>query len=79
MEADGTGKQQAVFDPDNDAQSDWAPDGTKIVYRSRRNNQFEISIVDFTVRDAATAAQDHRHPEGAATGRSPASRRGSRT
>ena len=47
------GKQQAVFHPDNDAQSDWAPDGTKIVYRSRRNNQFEISIVDFTVRDAA--------------------------
>ena len=53
MEADGSGKQQAVFHPDNDAQSDWAPDGTKIVYRSRRNSQFEISIVDFTVRDAA--------------------------
>ena len=53
MEPDGSGKQQAVFHPDNDAQSDWAPDGTKIVYRSRRNNQFEISIVDFTVRDGA--------------------------
>ena len=53
MEADGTGKQQAVFHPDNDAQADWAPDGTKIVYRSRRNMQFEVSIVDFTVRDAA--------------------------
>jgi TolB protein len=54
MEADGGGKQQAVFHPDNDAQADWAPDGTKIVYRSRRANQFEISIVDFTVRDPTT-------------------------
>jgi Tol biopolymer transport system component len=54
MDPDGGGKQQAVFHPDNDAQSDWAPDGTKIVYRSRRSNQFEISIVDFTVRDAVT-------------------------
>jgi dipeptidyl aminopeptidase/acylaminoacyl peptidase len=52
MEADGSGKQQAVFHPDNDAQADWAPDGTKIVYRSRRSSQFEISIVDFSVRDA---------------------------
>src|ERR1700754_5166634 len=53
MEPDGSGKQQAVFNPLDDAQSDWAPDGTKIVYRSRRNNQYEISIVDFSVRDAA--------------------------
>jgi Tol biopolymer transport system component len=54
MNPDGGGKQQAVFDLTNDAQSDWSPDGTKIVYRSRRNNQFEISIVDFTVRDPVT-------------------------
>jgi Tol biopolymer transport system component len=53
MEADGSGRQQEVFHPDNDAQSDWAPDGTKLVYRSRRANQFEISIVDFSIRDAA--------------------------
>src|SRR3954469_10725290 len=52
MEPDGSARQQAVFHPDNDAQADWAPDGTKIVSRSRRNNQFEISIVDFDVRDA---------------------------
>ena len=31
MEADGSGKQRAVFNPLDDAQSDWAPDGTKIV------------------------------------------------
>jgi Tol biopolymer transport system component len=54
MNPDGGSKQQAVFDLTNDAQSDWSPDGTKIVYRSRRNNQFEISIVDFSVRDAVT-------------------------
>src|SRR3954468_23351592 len=53
MEADGSAKQQAVFHPDNDAQADWAPEGTKIVYRSRRAGQFEVSIVDFSVRDAA--------------------------
>jgi Tol biopolymer transport system component len=53
MEADGSAKQQAVFHPDNDAQADWAPDGTKIVYRSRRSNRFEVSIVDFAVRDAS--------------------------
>jgi Tol biopolymer transport system component len=54
MNPDGGSRQQAVFDLTNDAQSDWSPDGTKIVYRSRRNNQFEISIVDFSVRDAVT-------------------------
>ena len=54
MNPDGGGREQAVFDPLDDAQSDWASDGTRIVYRSRRNNQFEISIIDFRVRDAAT-------------------------
>ena len=54
MNPDGGGREQAVFDPLDDAQSDWAPDGTRIVYRSRRNNQFEVSIVDFRVRDAVT-------------------------
>ena len=54
MNPDGGGREQAVFDPLDDAQSDWAPDGTRIVYRSRRGNQFEISIVDFRVRDATT-------------------------
>ncbi len=54
MNTDGGGREQLVFDPLDDAQSDWAPDGTRIVYRSRRNNQFEISIVDLRVRDAVT-------------------------
>ncbi len=54
MDPDGANKLQAVFDPTYDAQSDWAPDGTKLVYRSRRNNQYEISIVDFGVRDPVT-------------------------
>ena len=54
MNADGSGKLQAVFDPTYDAQSDWSPDGNRIVFRSRRNNQYEIAIVDFTVRDPAT-------------------------
>jgi hypothetical protein len=54
MNPDGGGKQQAVFDLTNDAQSDWSSDGTKIVYRSRRNSQFEVSIVDCNVRDAVT-------------------------
>jgi len=54
MNPDGGGKEQAVFDPGNDAQSDWSPDGTRIAFRSRRNNRFEVSIVDFRVRDAAT-------------------------
>ena len=62
MKADGSGKQQAVFHPRDDAQADWSPDGTKIVYRSRRNNQIEVSIVDFRVRDRP-GARDHRHPE----------------
>ena len=54
MDPDGGSKLQAVFDPLYDAQSDWAPSGDKIVFRSRRNNRFEVSIVDFTVRDGAT-------------------------
>ena len=54
MNADGSDKQQAVFDPYYDAQSDWSPDGTRIVFRSRPNDtSFQISIVDFRVRDAA--------------------------
>jgi len=54
MNPDGGGRERAVFDPLDDAQADWAPDGTRIVYRSRRNNQFEVSIIDVRVRDAAT-------------------------
>src|SRR3954453_1408652 len=54
MNPDGTEKQPAVLDPRYDAQSDWSPDGTKIVFRSRRNNRYEISVVDFTVLDPAT-------------------------
>ena len=54
MNPDGSGREQLVFETTDDAQSDWAPDGTRIVYRSRRNNQFEVSIIDLRVRDAAT-------------------------
>src|SRR4051794_11966863 len=54
MNPDGADKLQAVFDPRYDAQSDWSPDGTKIVFRSRRNNRYEVSVVDFSVRDATT-------------------------
>jgi Tol biopolymer transport system component len=54
MNADGTDKLEAVFDPTYDAQSDWSSDGDRIVFRSRRNNQYEIAIVDFTVRDPVT-------------------------
>jgi WD40 repeat protein len=54
MGADGADKRQAVFDPGYDAQSDWSPDGTRIVFRSRHNNQYEVSIVDFSVLDPAT-------------------------
>src|SRR3954465_10334747 len=53
MDADGADKRQAVFDPGYDAQSDWSPDGTRIVFRSRHNNQYEVSIVDFSVLDPA--------------------------
>jgi Tol biopolymer transport system component len=54
MNADGNNKLPAVLDPRYDAQSDWSPDGTKLVFRSRRNNRYEISVVDFTVTDATT-------------------------
>src|SRR3712207_6050227 len=54
MEPDGGGKLQVVFDPAYDAQADWAPDGHRLAFRSRRDNRFEVSIVDFRVRDAAT-------------------------
>jgi Tol biopolymer transport system component len=54
MNPDGADKVQAVFDPAYDAQSDWSPDGTRLAFRSQRGGRFEISIVDFRVRDAAT-------------------------
>jgi Tol biopolymer transport system component len=54
MNPDGGGRLQAVFDPLDDAQSDWAPNGNKIVFRNRRNNRFQVAIIDFSVRDAAT-------------------------
>jgi dipeptidyl aminopeptidase/acylaminoacyl peptidase len=54
MDPDGGGRLQAVFDPLDDAQSDWSPDGNRIVFRNRRNNSFQVAIIDFTVRDAAT-------------------------
>lgn len=53
MNPDGSDKRAAVTHPLYDAQSDWAPDGTRMVFRSRRNNRYEVSIVDFRVRDAA--------------------------
>ena len=51
MDPDGNNKLPAVLDPRYDAQSDWSPDGTKLVFRSRRNNRYEVSIADFTVLD----------------------------
>jgi Tol biopolymer transport system component len=54
MDPSGGSRLQAVFDPLDDAQSDWSPDGTRIVFRNRRNNSFQVAIIDFTVRDAAT-------------------------
>ncbi len=60
MDPDGATKLPAVLHPGYDAQSDWSPDGTKVVFRSRRNNRYEVSVVDFTVSpprvtDLATA------------------------
>ena len=64
MNPDGSDRQAAVLDPRYDAQSDWSPDGTKIVFRSRRNNRYEVSVVDFTVRPPRitdVAARRGRH------------------
>jgi Tol biopolymer transport system component len=60
MEPDGSDRTPVVLDPGYDAQSDWSPDGTKLVFRSRRSNRFQVSVVDLTVRpprisDVATA------------------------
>ncbi len=49
MNPDGSDKLQAVFDSRYDAQSDWSPDGTKIVFRSSRGGRFQIAIADFSV------------------------------
>src|SRR3954452_5606022 len=54
MDPDGNNKLPAVLDPRYDAQPDWSPDGTKLVFRSRRNNRYEVSVVDFAVKDPAT-------------------------
>lgn len=53
MNPDGSDKLLAVGDPLYDAQPDWAPDGTRIAFRSRRDDRFEVSVIDFRVRDAA--------------------------
>src|SRR4051812_41662278 len=50
MTPDGSDRQPAVLDPRYDAQSDWSPDGTELVFRSRRNNRYQVSVVDLTVR-----------------------------
>jgi dipeptidyl aminopeptidase/acylaminoacyl peptidase len=54
MNADGSDKQQIVFDPKYDAQSDWSPDGTKIAYRAMRGTRFQVAIADLTVLDPVT-------------------------
>ena len=36
MNADGSDRQQVIFDPLYDAQTDWSPDGTRIAFRNRR-------------------------------------------
>jgi hypothetical protein len=46
MNPDGTDLRRLTTDPANDAQADWAPDGTAIVYRIRKPNQrtnFEVA------------------------------------
>src|SRR3954449_10596232 len=42
MNADGSDKQQIVFDPKYDAQSDWSPDGTRIAYRAMRGTRYQV-------------------------------------
>src|SRR6478672_7994251 len=54
MNADGADKQQIVFDPKYDAQSDWSPDGTKIAYRAMRGTRFQVAIADLSVLDPVT-------------------------
>ena len=46
MNPDGSDPRQLTTDPANDAQGDWAPDGTAIVYRIRKPDQpinFEVA------------------------------------
>jgi Tol biopolymer transport system component len=46
MNPDGSDLRQLTTDPANDAQADWAPNGTAIVYRIRKPNQrvnFEVA------------------------------------
>jgi dipeptidyl aminopeptidase/acylaminoacyl peptidase len=68
MDADGGDRRQATFDTTYDAQSDWSPDGTKLVYRSQRNGRFQVSIVDFSVLDPATRRPRITDVPGAADG-----------
>ena len=67
---DGTDLQQLTTDPANDAQADWAPDGTAIVYRIRKPNQrinFEVARMpagggERTVLTASPAGQASSQP-----------------
>src|SRR5215203_6507159 len=46
MNADGSGLRQLTENTEDDAQSDWSPDGRDIVYRIRKPNMrvnFEVS------------------------------------
>jgi hypothetical protein len=58
---DGTGAwQQLTSDPADDAQSAWSPDGNRIAFRSRRDGNYEIYLMNAGRQWADTAHDDDR-------------------
>ena len=59
MNADGSGKRQLTFDTFTDFNASWSPDGREIAFRSRRNNNSDIYIMN----DDGTNVRQIRMPD----------------
>jgi Tol biopolymer transport system component len=46
MNIDGSGVTRMTANDDRDYQIDWSPDGTKIAFSSKRDNSYDVFIMD---------------------------------
>jgi Tol biopolymer transport system component len=63
MNADGSNRAQLTTDPEQDFDPVWSPDGAKIAFRSHRNGNAEIYVMDADGSDQTNLTNYHNNDD----------------